>query len=148
MTKSLHPIAGATALLTIITFWTSTVLSELFASEAVVIAVKTTIPWGFFLLIPALAAAGGSGFALAKGRRAGLVGVKAKRMPFIAADGFLILIPAALFFSCKAGQPEFNSVFYVVQGMELIAGAVNISLLALNIRDGLKMRRSRLRSLA
>jgi len=28
------------------------------------------------LLIPALAAAGGSGFALAKGRRAGLVGVR------------------------------------------------------------------------
>ncbi|MCJ8521781.1 hypothetical protein ABID21_004967 [Pseudorhizobium tarimense] len=144
MTKSLHPVAGATALLTIITFWTSTVLSELLATEAVVIAVKTTIPWGFFLLIPALAAAGGSGFALAKGRRAGLVGVKAKRMPFIAANGFLILIPAALFLSYKAGQVEFDSVFYGVQGLELIAGAVNITLIALNMRDGLKMRRGRL----
>ncbi|MCJ8521003.1 hypothetical protein ABID21_004809 [Pseudorhizobium tarimense] len=144
MIKILHASAGAAALVTIIVFWMSTVLSELFASQSIVIAVKTAIPWGLFLLIPALAAAGGSGFALAKGRRAGLVGVKAKRMPFIAANGVLILIPAALFLSYKAGQSEFDSVFYVVQGLELLAGAVNIALLALNLRDGLKMRRGRL----
>ena len=94
--KRVHPMAGALALLTIATFWLSTAVSELFASEAVVAAVKTAIPWGFLLLIPALAAAGGSGFALAKGRRAGLIGAKFRRMPWIAANGILILIPAAL----------------------------------------------------
>ena len=140
MTKVIHPVAGAVALLTITTFWLSTVLSELFASEAAVIAVKTAIPWGFLLLIPALAAAGGSGFALAKGRRAGLVGAKAKRMPFIAANGILVLIPAALFLAYKASHAEFDSVFYAVQSLELVAGAVNITLLALNIRDGLRMK--------
>ena len=140
MTKVIHPVAGAVALLTITTFWLSTVLSELFASEAAVIGVKTAIPWGFLLLIPALAAAGGSGFALAKGRRAGLVGAKAKRMPFIAANGILVLIPAALFLAYKASHAEFDSVFYAVQSLELVAGAVNITLLALNIRDGLRMK--------
>ena len=80
MTKVIHPVAGVLAMLTIATFWLSTALTELFASHAVVTAVKTTIPWGFLLLIPALALAGGSGFALAKGRRAGVVGTKIKRI--------------------------------------------------------------------
>ena len=36
------------------------------------------------MLVPALAAAGGSGLALAKGRRVGLINAKLKRVPFIA----------------------------------------------------------------
>ena len=67
MIKIIHPAAGVVALLTIATFWLSTALSELFASEAIVTTVKNAIPWGFLLLVPALAATGGSGFALAKG---------------------------------------------------------------------------------
>jgi hypothetical protein len=59
MVKIIHPIAGTIALLTIATFWVSTACSELFASQATTTAVKTAIPWGFLLLIPALAAAGG-----------------------------------------------------------------------------------------
>jgi len=140
MTKLVHPVAGAVALLAIATFWLSTAISELFLSEASVIAVKTAIPWGFVVLIPALAAVGGSGFALAKGRRAGLVGAKIRRMPFIAANGILILVPAALFLACKARHAEFDGVFYAVQALELAAGAANISLLGLNMRDGLKMK--------
>ena len=140
MLKIIHPVAGALALLTIASFWLSTALSELFASEATVIAVKTAIPWGFLVLVPALAAAGGSGLALAKGRRAGLVGAKLRRMPLIAANGILVLIPAALFLAFKARAAEFDTAFYAVQALELVAGAANITLLGLNMRDGLKMR--------
>ncbi|MCT7375862.1 hypothetical protein N5A92_12550 [Chelativorans sp. EGI FJ00035] len=140
MLKLVHPVAGTLALFTIATFWLSTALSELFAPKAIVIAVKTAIPWGFLLLIPALAAAGGSGFALAKGRRAGLVAAKLRRMPWIAANGILILIPAALFLASKARAAEFDIVFYAVQALELVAGATNITLLGLNMRDGLKMK--------
>ena len=140
MTKIIHPVAGIVAFLMIAVFWLSTVVSELFASEAVVVAVKTAIPWGFLLLVPALAATGGSGFALAKDRRAGLVGAKAKRMPVIAANGILLLIPAALFLAHKARHAEFDSVFYSVQAIELIAGATNLALLGFNMRDGMKMK--------
>ena len=35
MIKAIHPIAGGTALLTILIFWLSTVLSELFVSASV-----------------------------------------------------------------------------------------------------------------
>lgn len=140
MTRIIHPVAGTIALLTITTFWLSTVLAELFASEATLAAIKMAIPWGFLLLVPMLAAAGGSGFALAKGRRAGLVGAKTRRMPIIAANGILVLIPAALFLAAKAGHAEFDGAFYVVQALELVAGAVNITLLGMNMRDGLKMK--------
>jgi hypothetical protein len=60
---------------------------------------------------PTLAAAGGSGFALAKGRRAGRVGAKIKRMPLIAANGILVLIPSALFLAFKARAAEFDAAF-------------------------------------
>ena len=140
MTKVIHPVAGALALLTIATFWVSTSLSELFGSAASVVAVKSAIPWGFLVLIPALIAAGGSGFALAKGRRGGLVGAKIKRMPIAAANGILILIPSALLLASKAKAGEFDTLFYAVQALELAAGAVNITLLGLSMRDGLKMK--------
>jgi hypothetical protein len=139
MIKMIHPLAGAVAIFTIATFWLSTALTELFGSPATVIAVKTAIPWGFLLLIPALASTAGSGFSLAKGRRTGVIGAKVKRMPFIAANGILILIPSALFLVSKARANEFDIEFYAVQALELAAGATNIALLSLNMRDGLKM---------
>jgi hypothetical protein len=140
MLKIIHPVAGVLAILTIATFWLSTALAEMFASQAIITSVKTAIPWGFLLLIPALMAAGGSGFALANGRRAGLVGGKIRRMPLIAANGILVLIPSALFLATKARAGEFDIVFYVVQALELAAGAANIALLGINMRDGLKMK--------
>ncbi|HUB64905.1 MAG TPA: hypothetical protein VL996_10770 [Methylocella sp.] len=140
MLKIVHPVAGVLAMLTIATFWLSTALAELLGSGPVVVAVKTAIPWGFLLLIPALAAAGGSGFALSNERRAGLVGAKLKRMPLIAANGILVLIPSALFLASKARAGEFDTSFYAVQALELVAGAANITLLGLNMRDGLKMK--------
>lgn len=140
MTRIIHPLAGAVALTMIAAFWLSTVLTELFASHESIAMVKTAIPWGFLLLIPALAVTGGSGFFLAKERRAGLIGAKIKRMPFIAGNGILVLIPAALFLASKANAAEFDTTFYAVQTLELIAGATNIVLLGLNMRDGLRMK--------
>ena len=140
MIKTIHPLAGTLALLTIATFWLSTALAELFASEATVAIVKTAIPWGFLVLIPALMAAGGTGFALAGKRRGGVIGTKIRRMPLIAANGILVLIPSALFLASKASAGEFDTGFYVAQTLELAAGAANIALLGLNMRDGLKMK--------
>ena len=140
MMKLIHPIAGALAIVTIAIFWLSTVASELFGSRALVVTVKTMIPWGFLTLIPALAGAGGTGFKLARGRRAGLVGAKAKRMPLIAFNGILVLIPCAFFLAYKARMGAFDTSFYLVQGLELLASATNFTLLGLNMRDGLKMK--------
>jgi len=140
MLKIVHPVAGVVALLTIATFWLSTTLSEILGSDAIVAAVKTAIPWGLLLLIPALAAAAGSGLALAKGRRGGAISAKIHRMPIIAANGIMVLAPAALFLASKARSAEFDAAFYTVQTIELVAGAANFALLGLNMRDGLAMK--------
>ena len=139
MIRIIHPVAGVIAILTIATFWISTALSELFGSRELIIAVKSAIPWGFLLLIPAIAAAGGSGFKLASGSRTGPVATKLKRMPFVAANGLLVLIPSALFLASKAKAGAFDTGFYGVQVLELLAGPVNLILLGLNMRDGLRM---------
>ena len=139
MTRMIHPLAGTLALLTISTFWLSTAASELFGTTEAVIMVKTAIPWGFLLLIPALAATGGSGAALAAGRKGGRLDAKRRRMAIAAANGLLVLVPAALFLAWKAGLGEFDALFYGVQILELAAGALNILLLGLNLRDGLAM---------
>ncbi len=140
MLKMIYPVGGAIALLTISTFWLSTLFAKLFGSEAFVISVKTTIPWGFFVLIPALMTAGGTGFVLSKVDSAGVIGAKLKRMPFIAVNGLLVLISAALFLASKARAGEFDTAFYGVQALELLAGVTNIALLGLNMRDGLRLK--------
>ncbi|PYF12729.1 hypothetical protein C8J30_101110 [Rhodobacter viridis] len=139
MTKSLHPIAGLVALATIASFWSATVLSELFGSPTTIATVKTAVLWGFLILIPALAATGASGFALARGAKGGVIGVKRKRMPIIAANGLLVLVPSAFFLAARARSGEFGPGFTLVQAIELIAGAVNLGLLGLNLRDGRRM---------
>ena len=139
MIKTIHPIAGGLALITILVFWVSTVWAELFGRTAMVVAVKTAIPWGFVILIPALVVAGGSGFALSRHRRGRLIDAKRRRMPIIAANGILILVPAALFLAFKANTGELDMWFYGVQSLELLVGAVNVTLLLLNMRDGLRL---------
>ena len=67
MKKTVHPLAGGVAILMIATFWLSTAISELSGSKPFVVFVKTLIPWGFIILIPALAAVGGTGFTLSGG---------------------------------------------------------------------------------
>ncbi|SIO56063.1 hypothetical protein SAMN05444722_3561 [Rhodovulum sp. ES.010] len=137
--KTLHPVAGTLALATITTFWISTAVTETVGSAEAVVAVKTAIPWGFLLLVPALIAAGGSGVALSHGAKAGLARVKRNRMPTVAFNGVVVLIPAALFLAQKARAGAFDSAFYTVQALELLVGGINIVLLGLNMRDGLRM---------
>jgi hypothetical protein len=149
MLTKLHPIAGVIGFVTILTFWLSTVTSELFGSTAAIAAVKETIPWGFLVLVPALAIAGASGFRLGRASSDPRIVSKKRRMPIIAANGIFILIPAALYLGMLASRGAFGTVFYAVQAIELLAGAVNLSLMALNIRDGFRLtagRRARRRA--
>ena len=150
MKKLIHPVAGTIALLTIATFWLSTVVTELTGTEGAIVAVKTAIPWGLLVLVPALAATGGTGFSTAGGRTTGLIGVKSKRMRLIAVNGLLVLVPSALFLAGKARAGEFDVAFFGVQLLELAAGAANLVLIGRNMRDGMRLagRAGRRRSVA
>ena len=140
MTKKVHLLAALLATLTVATFLLSTLLVELFGSHEAVAYVKNLIVVpGLFILVPALMATGGSGFVLSKSRSGRLVEAKKKRMPFIAANGLVVLVPSAIFLDRWASAGSFDTTFYVVQGVELLAGAVNLTLMGMNIRDGMSM---------
>lgn len=145
MLIALHRIAALAAALTIVTFWLSTIIAEAFLPVEAVIRVKTLIPWGFVILIPALALAGATGVKLARGRTAGVLGQKRRRMPIMAANGIVVLIPSALFLAARAQAGTFDAAFYLVQSLELVAGAVNLTLIGLNIRDGRRLTAGRRR---
>ncbi len=140
MPKNIHFIGGLLATLTIATFFLSTLAVELFGTQETVAMVKALIVMpGLFVLVPAIAATGGSGVFLSRFRQGRLVEAKKKRMPFIAANGLLIMIPCAIFLNRWAAAGTFDANFYFVQTLELLVGAVNLTLMGMNIRDGLKM---------
>ncbi len=140
MPKRAHLIAGILSSLCITTFFLSTILAELFGSHAAVAQLKSLIVTpGLWIMVPLMAAAGGSGMFLAKSRTGRLVDAKKKRMPFIAANGLLVLVPCAIVLNRWAAAGSFDTSFYLVQAIELIAGATNLTLMGLNARDGMRM---------
>jgi len=141
MKKSvIHASAGALALLTVATFWISTLISELFMGQEAVAAIKHAIAYfGLIPLVILMAGTGGSGFVLARGRKGRLVEGKKKRMPKIGATGLLVMIPCALFLNSKAAAGEFDAMFYVIQVVELVVGVMQLTVLGRSFRDGLKL---------
>ncbi|MBU2710723.1 hypothetical protein [Zooshikella harenae] len=141
MTHLIHRYAGIVSFLCIATFFSSTVLAELFGSFEIIAKVKNLIVWpGLLILVPAMALTGGSGFSLSKSRKGRLIQQKQKKMRFIGANGILVLIPCALVLNHLAAMEAYDVFFYIVQGIELLSGAINLTLLSLNIRDGMKMK--------
>ncbi len=139
MKTKVHAAAGITGFLCILLFWTSTTVSELFGSYDDIIGVKNMILNGMLILIPAMMVVGASGMSLGAKRKDPMSQAKKKRMPIIGLNGILVLIPSAFFLASKANAGEFDSAFYTVQAIELIAGALNLTLMGLNTRDGLRM---------
>jgi hypothetical protein len=139
MLVRLHAAAGTLAVMTIALFWTSTVWSEMTGDLEVVTLVKRAILWGMAWLIPLLALTGASGFRLARGWSDPLIGRKLRRMKLAAANGLLVLAPSAVVLALWASRGDFTMSFYVLQAVELAAGLVQLTLLGLNMRDGLRL---------
>ncbi|MGJ8615819.1 MAG: hypothetical protein ACSHWS_03200 [Sulfitobacter sp.] len=123
----------------ILIFWTSTVFSELFCTHETIVMVKGMILNGMFILVPSMAIVGATGMSIGRRRKDPPARAKKKRMPIIAANGLLVLLPLAFYLEFKASGGEFDTTFYVLQVVELIAGATNLFLMALSIRDGRAM---------
>ncbi|MEX0956519.1 MAG: hypothetical protein WDZ83_15080 [Rhizobiaceae bacterium] len=134
-----HGIAGVTAFAIISTFMLASVVTEISGDHQAVAAAKSAIRWGLLALVPALAAAGGSGYRLVGGSAKGLAGVKLARMRIVAANGAAILVPCVLFLAWKADRGEFDMWFAAVQAVEYLAGATNLALMGLNMRDGFRL---------
>jgi len=141
-----HGTAAPVALLTIAIFWVERVAIELAGDPAQIARVKQGIAGGLLVLVPARAATAGSGRALAGPSPRGLPGKKLRRMKIVGLLGLLVLMPAALLLARWAGAGQFGPAFYTVQVVELAAGAVNLALLGLNFRDGLRLHEARRRA--
>tara|TARA_R110001583_G_scaffold783_2_gene7277 strand:+ start:4930 stop:5409 length:480 start_codon:yes stop_codon:yes gene_type:complete len=139
MIQRAHKLFSLLAMSLIVGFFCSTLVVELMGDPGVIYQVKNAIFYAIWLLVVAMAATGITGVRMAGKRRGGLIGNKKKRMPLVALNGLLILIPSAIYLRSLAAAGDIGTVFYLIQTLELLAGAVNISLMALNIRDGLKI---------
>jgi len=139
--RRVHPIAGGLALLTMLAFWTSTVAVELVGSTDDIVAVKHAIMWGLLVLVPAIAATGGTGFVRAGRSKNARILAKKRRMQVVAPVGILVLVPCVLYLGTTASASGLGTYFHEVQAVELVAGAVNITLMSLNVRDGLRLTR-------
>ncbi len=135
-----HLFAAMLASLCITTFFTASLLSELFGSLNLVAQVKSTILFpGIFILIPAMVITGITGNLLAKGSSHKLIRQKQLRMKLAAANGLLILTPCAVILNYWAQAGQFDTSFYLLQTLELIAGSCNLFLLGMNAVAGRKL---------
>jgi len=140
MAQLIHRLAAPTAIVCIALFFLATILVEIFGAAASIAQVKRLIVApGLLLLVPSLILTGASGFVLARSRETKSVRRKMLRMRFIAANGVLVLVPSAIFLAHWASIGAFNTGFYLLQSVELLAGAINLLLMAMNMRDGLKI---------
>ncbi len=137
MKKRVHMIAGMVALTIVALFLTSSVAVELVGDDNAITTVKQWIFYGLALLIPAMIVTGASGRALIVRHRGVLLRVKQRRMIAIAIIGLGVLAPCAVVLRNLSAAGDFGGSFYLIQAVELIAGAVNITLLGLNMRDGM-----------
>lgn len=138
-TSKVHAVAGTIGLTLIVLFFTSTIVVELAGDESAVARVKTLILIGVLILVPSMMATGGTGRALAGRRTAPLIQAKKRRMAVVVAIGLAVLVPCAIALQRLSASGDFGPVFYAIQLVELAGGAVNITLIGLNIRDGRRL---------
>lgn len=138
--QTTHVVTAVIAPLLILTFLIATIVAEISGSFALIVMVKRDIVYSLLLLLPTMAALGISGTRLSN-HQSTLESTKKLRMVFIAANGVLVLVPCALSLYWLANHGLIDSRFYIIQALELTFGCVNLILIALSIRDGLKLSR-------
>ena len=134
-----HLAAAVGALVIISAFLVSSAATELFGSPGDVRVLRHVILLGLPLLIGCLAATALTGRRLAGRSRAPVVRRKQRRMQAVAAAGLMVLVPCAVALNYLAGSAAAG----VLEITEIVAGGLNLALLALNFRDGRGLTRRR-----
>lgn len=143
MKSRIHAVAGVLAIILVTTFMAATIVVEIVGDPGAVLAVKTLILYALLALVPSIMIAGGSGRSLASGRTAPVFRRKKRRTAAVAMIGLFVLVPSAFVLRDLAAVGDFGTTFVAIQAAELLGGAVNLTLLALNARDGRKLTSAR-----
>ncbi|WP_422902956.1 hypothetical protein [Propionivibrio sp.] len=132
-------MAGLLATLTIASFFCATLFSELLGTPGTIALIKAfiVIP-GLFILIPAIALTGASGFVLSKSRQGRVIAAKKNRMPFIVATGVVDPCPMCDLSESVGGGGHIRYDVRSGAGIGTL-GRCYLGLMGLNIRDGLSM---------
>jgi len=139
----LHLAAAAGAIAVITTFLVASAVTELAGDAGDIRVLRRGILLGLPLLIGFLITAALTGRRLAGRSRSAVVRRKRRRLQAAAAAGLLVLVPCALILDHLASAPT-GPVVAALEIAELSFGALNLSLLTLNFRDGRRMTRRRM----
>lgn len=139
----IHVAAAAGAIAVITAFLLSSGVTELIGGAGDIRVLRQAILLGLPLLIACLGTAGLTGHRLAGGSRSAIVRRKQRRLQAAAAAGLLVLVPCALILNHLATAPATGGAFTALEITESVFGTINLSLLALNFRDGRRMTRHR-----
>ena len=139
MKTLIHASAGTFAMLFLLVFLAAMLFSELKYQPADMISVQQvifqTIGFYFFLLLMS----GGIGLLLGKERKGRIVEMKKKRMLAIIACSIFILLPCNYVLSNydldSGGMPFMRTL----EGIEVIAIVILITLLGFNFKDGTRL---------
>jgi len=138
----IHIAAAVAGLVVIATFLLSSAVTELIGGAGDIRVLRHAILLGLPVLIACLATAALTGRRLAGVARSSIVRRKQRRLQAVAAAGLLVLVPCALILNHLAVAPS-GWVFHALEITEISFGTLNLSLLALNFRDGRRMTRHR-----
>ncbi|MEW8623838.1 MAG: hypothetical protein AB2559_19880 [Candidatus Thiodiazotropha endolucinida] len=142
MKQLAHRVGAYISTICLEVFFISTLFVAIQGTPESITLVKSLIVMpGLFIFIPAIVMTGATGLSWSTSKSGGLVGKKRKRMPFIGINALFILLPVAIVLDQWASAGSFDSRFYMLQGLELLATAFNITLMILNIRAGRKIKR-------
>ncbi|MDA8074223.1 MAG: hypothetical protein M0Z40_03130 [Actinomycetota bacterium] len=138
-----HLAASAGAVAVITGFLASSTITELTGGVGDIRVLRHGILLGLPLLVACLATAGLTGRRLAGASRSAVVRHKQRRLQVAAAVGLAVLVPCALILNHLAAAPATGRLFATLEVTEFLFGSLNLSLLALNFRDGRRMTRHR-----
>ena len=133
-----HIIATSIAILTIGCFFSFSLIAEIKGSQEFIKQVKTGILYCLPVLLFVMPMLGITGKKLAGKSKSPIVATKMKRMKFVALNG-IILSSLAVYLYLRAINDNIDSTFLYVQILELLFGAVNLTLIGLNIKAGMKL---------
>jgi hypothetical protein len=127
------------ALLLLSSFWSATLVSELFLDVSDVVATKSAILHGLVLLVPCMAALHVTGSRIAGASSGPLIVKKRRILRLMGANAALVLVPSAIGLYVLSRDGSLEPPFLALQALELVAGTLNITLLVMNIHAGLKL---------
>lgn len=133
-----HIIATSIAVVTIGCFFSFSLIAEIMGNHEFIKQVKTEVLYCLPILLLAMPMLAITGKKLAGKSKSPIVATKMKRMKFVAFNG-IILISLAIYLYFRAINNNIDSTFLGVQIIELLFGAINLTLLGLNIKAGMKL---------